>query len=113
MIRTCRETWREQGEEEMKERGLTIYQKTPWRHQKWRRTWGPKLARRREGEWEMAPRHPELTAEHPELTADWSAVASAIAAVTSGKTDSGLYLGQWLICAMDLAIFRPITNAYT
>jgi len=29
---------------------------------------GPNLARRRERDWEMAPRHPELIAEHPELT---------------------------------------------
>jgi len=77
------------------------------------RNLGPNLARRKERGWEMAPRHPELTAEHPELTAEWSAIASTIAAVTSGKTDSGLYLGQWLICAMDLAMFRPITNACT
>lgn len=58
---------------------------------------GPNLAGRRERCWELAPRYPELTAEHPELTAEWSAMASTIAAVTSGKTDSGLYLGRWLI----------------
>lgn len=56
------------------------------------------------GEWKMAPWHPELTAER-------SALASTIAAVTSGKTDSELYLGQWPICAIDLTIFRLIINA--
>ena len=61
---------------------------------------GPNLAGRRERGWEMAPQHPELAAE-------WSAMAYTIAAMTSEKTDSGLYLRQWLICAMELAIFRP------
>jgi len=38
---------------------------------------------------------------------------STIVAMTSEKIDSRLYLGQWLICAMDLAIFRLITNVFT
>jgi len=47
--------------------------------------------------------------EHSELTAEWSALTFTIAAVTFEKTDFELYLESWLICVMNLAIYRLIT----
>ncbi len=54
----------------------------------------PNLARRRERDWEMTLRHPELTAEHPKLIANWSAITFAIPTITSRKIGSRLYLEQ-------------------
>ena len=71
---------------------------------------GPNLAGRRERCWELASWHPELTVEHQELTAELECYGIHNCCC-SGKTDSGLYLGLWLICAMELAIFTGSRNS--